>query len=618
MPMNFLFPLGLLGLLALPVILLLHLLRERPRRRPVPSILLWQRLASVQRHPEPRRLPLTLLLLLHLLVATLLAFALARPALPGIGSGRARHTIILLDTSTSMGATDVAPTRFQSARGRLAQYYNALGANDTLTLIRLSPTAEIVSRTSGSTANPANLDQLQLAPAGASLDLRGGLNLANGVLDPERANRIVILSDATWLPETLEPVAQPVGAPITWEPLGGPAANQAIVSFASRPRPVGGIDLIARVVNFEDAPVERTLRLLGTNRGDGSESVLGDHPLSLPANGEIVQHWILPGAEGDGPELVQVELSGSDAQPLDDRAALSLAEHESLSVRFVGPEVEALRRVLEALPGLRVEANVAPEDAALTVYHGELPESFPGGPVLLLNPPSGAEALQPEATNVSPPSPPGDPLVRDLDLSSVTFDGPSPPMPEWAEPVLVDSERPSRVLIWRGTSGPTRVIALNFDLARSNLPAKLAFPLLMARIVAELTPAGIPSAIVLGEPLVFPWNAADFRVLDPSGSDLPVEEQGNTRVVRPQAPGIHTVELAGRVIARFAAQAGAPLESDLRPSQRERLPAIAQVPLVEQRAGSPFRDLAPWLVAAALIVLVLEQIYERRLLKRKL
>ena len=79
--MTFLLPLGLLALLTLPIILILHLLRERRRRMAVPSLLHWQNLPRKREGERIRRLPLTLLLLLHLLVAALIGLALGRPQL---------------------------------------------------------------------------------------------------------------------------------------------------------------------------------------------------------------------------------------------------------------------------------------------------------------------------------------------------------------------------------------------------------------------------------------------------------------------------------------------------------------------------------------------------------
>jgi Ca-activated chloride channel family protein len=104
--MSFLLPLGLLALLALPIIVLLHLLRERRQRVPVPSLLLWAHLPRRIDGERSRRLPLTLLLLLHLLVAALLGFALGGPQIAGALAPNARHTALVIDTSTSMAAID--------------------------------------------------------------------------------------------------------------------------------------------------------------------------------------------------------------------------------------------------------------------------------------------------------------------------------------------------------------------------------------------------------------------------------------------------------------------------------------------------------------------------------
>ena len=55
--MTLLFPLGLLALLTLPIIVILHLLRERRRRVAVPSLLHWQNLPRQPEGQRIRRLP---------------------------------------------------------------------------------------------------------------------------------------------------------------------------------------------------------------------------------------------------------------------------------------------------------------------------------------------------------------------------------------------------------------------------------------------------------------------------------------------------------------------------------------------------------------------------------
>src|SRR5215475_9620451 len=116
--MTFLLPVGLLALLTIPIIIILHLLRERRRRVAVPSLLHWQNLLYRPEGEHIRRLPLTLLLLLHVLVAGLLGLALAQPQLAGTLGGGPRQLAIVIDTTTSMAARNGATTRFAQAQER--------------------------------------------------------------------------------------------------------------------------------------------------------------------------------------------------------------------------------------------------------------------------------------------------------------------------------------------------------------------------------------------------------------------------------------------------------------------------------------------------------------------
>ncbi|MBC8076097.1 MAG: VWA domain-containing protein, partial [Chloroflexales bacterium] len=133
--MNFLLPIGLIALLILPLIVLLHLIRERRRRVLVPSLLNWRNLPQPQQARRSRRLPLTLLLLLQLLIAALLALALARPQLSGGFQPRAAQLVLVLDTTTSMGAREGGSTRFAQAQERARVLLRGLAPGARATLI---------------------------------------------------------------------------------------------------------------------------------------------------------------------------------------------------------------------------------------------------------------------------------------------------------------------------------------------------------------------------------------------------------------------------------------------------------------------------------------------------
>src|SRR6266849_4828539 len=121
--MSFLAPFALtLFALSVPLVLL-YFLKVRRRERTVSSLLLWptslrDREASTF-FQRLHRDPLLLLQLLALL-------ALARPVATVMGQG-ARKVVVVLDTSASMKARDVSPSRFEAARAGAAALVHGLG-----------------------------------------------------------------------------------------------------------------------------------------------------------------------------------------------------------------------------------------------------------------------------------------------------------------------------------------------------------------------------------------------------------------------------------------------------------------------------------------------------------
>ena len=95
-------PLALIGLIVVPAVVALYFLKLRRRERVIPSTLLWTQVIRDARANTPfQRLRASLLLILQVLAALLIVFALARPSV--LASRAAADTIILMiDTSASM------------------------------------------------------------------------------------------------------------------------------------------------------------------------------------------------------------------------------------------------------------------------------------------------------------------------------------------------------------------------------------------------------------------------------------------------------------------------------------------------------------------------------------
>ena len=608
--MNLLQPLALAGLALLPIIVILHMLRSRRRRVVVSSTMLWRDLPPPVLGSRRRRLPLTLLLLLHLLIATLLVAALTRPVLTRWLSGRPMHHIVVLDTTTSMAAREGAGTRFDLARGQVEGLINGLAGRDRLTLVQMGSQPRVVAQ--GGTEDKAGLSQALagLRPGATGTDLAQALYLASGVVDAEHDNRILVLSDRALAQASRRDLPATLSAPVVWPTLGGAAANQALLSVSSRRRPDGQTSVFARIANYAATPATRRVQLLA----DGDR--LADQPVSLKAEGEVEQVWTVPA----GVKVVEVRLTGDDALALDDRAFLSLEDARRRPTVVVGRNTDALERALRANPTLRV-TTATPEsytpalDTELTVFEGFLPATLPSGGVIIVNPPlDGQFRLAGPRLSLALDQA-DDPLVSGIDFAAVRFDNvPRVGLPAWAQPVVTVRDHP---LVVRGQTGQSRVVGLTFDLKSTNLTAKLAFPLLLARAVSEVTRPALPPTVLAGASVPLTTSpGSEARVTRQTDTgERPVPLGAGNTLESTETPGLYSVsEQRGptvTLLGRLAVHAGAAVESDVRPQPAPRFETATAQP--GTAGGEPTgRDVWMFLAAAALAVLTLEVFVARR------
>src|SRR2546423_14091681 len=128
--MSLLIPAALAFGIIIPIILLLYFMRPKRQERIVGSTLLWQQaLQDLQASRPWQRLRITPLLLLQLLAALVIVLILARPAI-FLRSPISGNTIIILQASASMQATDVRPNIFVVAKRQIADLVYSLGPND--------------------------------------------------------------------------------------------------------------------------------------------------------------------------------------------------------------------------------------------------------------------------------------------------------------------------------------------------------------------------------------------------------------------------------------------------------------------------------------------------------
>src|SRR5689334_4011616 len=113
---------------ALPIgglIIVMYILKLRRKDVVVSSTFLWRQvIRDVQANAPFQKLRKNLLLLLQLIAAALIILALSGPFLRLFALG-GRNIVLVIDTSASMSATDIRPSRLDSARRKAHELVNS-------------------------------------------------------------------------------------------------------------------------------------------------------------------------------------------------------------------------------------------------------------------------------------------------------------------------------------------------------------------------------------------------------------------------------------------------------------------------------------------------------------
>lgn len=629
---------------ALPLLLLLYFLKLRRRYVRIASTLLWRSaVEDLQVNTPFQRLRYSLLLVLQMLVMLAVLMAIAQPVSRGDAPAAAR-TIILVDRSASMGVVDArGRSRLDAARDAARDIVERLGrglGDAEVMLVAFDSAAEVVcgfesrrrvllDAIDSIVANDAvgALDPaLRLAEAFAARADEGGapppeiiLLSDGGIAPPEQATGHALGAGGFRFAQVVDPDA--------------PVDNVGIVSFSVRRAPddPATVQVFARLLNAGPDAVPAVVRL----RADGA--VVAIERLAVPGAG--------PAGPGEASLTIPVEIPGGAVLRLehgraDDLAADDVAwlvlpprSRPRLALVHAAPAADAfLRRVLESAEPRRldvmtaaafdrVRADLATQGERLdgrydlVVYDGVSDHALPSVPSLTIG---GVPAgLEPPV-----PAPPGGrrilswqrqhPLMRHVGLDEVVYAGFGAYRVPAAATVLARGAEGPLIALVR-SRGADHVM-VGFALQQSTWPVDISFTVFMQNVIEQMTASGAGEAGRVtrpGEPIVVRPSGAtdDVRLIDRDGAVL----------AQAAAPATGRVTLAPlRRVGVYEAVGAAPpddviavsllsdVESDVRP--RSSLLVNAREVTASAAQGVVPRPLWPWLLAAAMALLVVEWI----------
>ncbi len=246
-----------------PAILALYFLRLKREPVEVPSTFLWHKaIEDLHVNSLWQRLRRSLLLLLQLLIIALAILALLNPTWQGQQLSGERY-IFLIDNSASMSATDVEPTRLDSAKQQTASLIEQMRPGSAAMIISFCDVARVEQNF---TTNRRDLlaRLAAIEPTARSTEIREALLFAAGLANPGRTSTdagdvqiaealeadLYILSDGK-MPTVddfnlgnLKPTFITIGEPT--------AANVAIAAFSTRrkERDLDQLEAFARLHNY--------------------------------------------------------------------------------------------------------------------------------------------------------------------------------------------------------------------------------------------------------------------------------------------------------------------------------------------------------------------------------
>ena len=576
--MQFLAPLAFALAALLPIIIALYFLKLRRTEQRVSSTYLWRTLVRDTAANAPwQKLKPNLLLLLQLLFLIALIVALARPFVWG-DTAASSHLILVVDTSASMRATDVSPNRLGDAISQARRLIQNLPNDARVTVIDAGASVRVP--VSGAVDKNAAYNALENLRAGlGETDMASALTLAATIAENEPDAELVILSDGHFqLPENIS-----VPSRAQFIPVGNARNNQAFGAF-SLSSEGGGQTLTAflQLVNYSDQPITRRLVL----RNEKGQLVTARDVTLAPNKAQAVT---IPDLPADA-ESFTATLDGNDFLALDDRAFAVVPLRDKANVRVVTEGNRFLETALALMPNVTVttikpsevitETSNVKRETSLTILDSTiLTGTLPTGNLLFIAPPRATEFFSvtgrieaPVAVAVNP----DDAITRYVDLRDVAIqDASKIELPKWGRAVLADRATGAPLLIVGETEG-RRIGILAFDIRHSDLPLRVAFPLLMANLLDALIPGGASGIATNVEPnhalaiSVSPeTNAVIVRAPDGNETALAPTQ---ARVVFNQTAQLGVYEIFARNtenkterIGRFAVNALNANESDISP-----------------------------------------------------
>jgi hypothetical protein len=537
-------------------------------------VYLWEELLRERRSTlGMSKLLRSLLLLLQILGIAALTFGLADPfaRLPSTKEG---DIVLVLDASASMRSISKGEERFTRAREMALDLVQRLHPKSEMAIIYANarPTLK-VPFTADRTLLKQSLEGLSASDEPG--DLPKAVHLGRSLLGGDRSGEVLVLTDDSDLQLPTLPTDDKQVRTLS---VAGGERNVGITKFEVRPRVnrPGDYEILVNIANFSRQPESFEL-VLSLNR----KTLRRAHYTF--AAGER-QSLIFPYA-GAANGVAEAVLDLNDDLIADNRAATVLSDRAPVWILLVSRGNYFLESLLagHANASVNVVSSVSPSSFEqqvrgnhIVILDGLEPPPLMFGNFLLINTTAPNLPIEVKGSADAPPVidwDTTDPILRSVQLRDLQVRRAQiVEVGEGVKPLLYANGSP---LISTVDTGRLRAVHLGFDLLDSDLPLRIAFPVLMSNILEWLSPQHgtfVSHQVQAGEPYLIELDglSGEVTVRKPSGDWVKVPVTENPLTFRDTSQvGIYTVRV-GKKTQRFAVNLVSREESDILPKLMER------------------------------------------------
>lgn len=194
--MSFLFPLGFLGLLAVPVLIIIYIIKNKYTEQVIASTYLWTLSERFLKRKNPiNKIAGIISLILQILAVTVLSIAVAHPVFTLHGA--ADDYCFILDGSASMNMVNEGKSRLESAKADIRRYIESSAEGSAFTLIYTTDYATVVfENTQDKTLANKLLNELE--PSYAQSEPTLALSAAQGYFDERPNTETILFTDKSY------------------------------------------------------------------------------------------------------------------------------------------------------------------------------------------------------------------------------------------------------------------------------------------------------------------------------------------------------------------------------------------------------------------------------------